>query len=160
MRYSFDIIDWKILGVKKIDTKTRKLLNMHNMLHPKVDVERLYIPRKDGERGLIDVKTAFKTVTIGLDHYLKHKEGQYPKKVLEHEQSKTKNSITKNATNKFKRELSMLEIESREDNSLRKCYSPETQVQVQDEINERRKVEKQSIAWSYRHSHHQHTVIK
>ena len=85
MQYSFGIIDWKILGVKKIDTKTRKLLNMHNMLHPKVDVERLHIPRKDGERGLIDVKTAFKTVTIGLDHFLKHKEGQYPKKVLEHE---------------------------------------------------------------------------
>ena len=87
------------------------------MLHPKVDVERLYIPRKDGERGLIDVKTAFKTVTIGLDHYLKHKEGQYPKKVLEHEQSTTKNSISKNATKKFKREVTMPEIESREDNS-------------------------------------------
>ena len=117
MQYSFGIIDWKILGVKKIDTKTRKLLNMQNMLHPKVDVERLYIPRKDGERGLIDVKTAFKTVTIGLDHYLKHKEGQYPKKVLEHEQSTTKNSVTKNATNKCKREVTMPEIESREDNS-------------------------------------------
>ena len=103
--------------MKKIDTKTRNLLKMHNMLHPKVDVERLYIPRKDGERGLIDVKTAFKTVTIGLDHYLKHKEGQYPKKVLEHEQSTTKNSISKNATNKFKREVTMPEIESREDNS-------------------------------------------
>ena len=117
MQYSFGIIDWKILGVKKIDTKTRKLLNMQNMLHPKVDVERLYIKRKVGERGLIDVKTAFKTVTIGLDHYLKHKEGQYPKKVLEHEQSTTKNSISKNATNKFKREVTMPEIGSREDNS-------------------------------------------
>ena len=117
MQYSFGIIDWKILGVKKIDTKTRKLLNMQNMLHPKADVERLYIPRKDGERGLIDVKTAFKTVTIGLDHYLKHKEGQYPKKVLEHEQSTTKNSISKNATNKFKWEVTMPEIGSREDNS-------------------------------------------
>ena len=117
MQHSFGIIDWKILGVKKIDTKTRKLLNMQNMLHPKVDVERLYIPRKDGERGLIDVKAAFKTVTIGLDHYLKHEEGQYPKKVLEHEQSTTKNSISKNATKKFKREVTMPEIESREDKS-------------------------------------------
>ena len=26
----------------KIDTKTRKLLNMQKMLHPKVDVERLH----------------------------------------------------------------------------------------------------------------------
>ena len=50
---------------------------MHKMLHPKVDVERLYIPRKDG--GLIEVESAFKIATLGLDHYLKHKEGQYLK---------------------------------------------------------------------------------
>ena len=44
---------------------------MHKMLHPKADMERLYIPRKDGERGLIDVETAFKTITIALNHYLR-----------------------------------------------------------------------------------------
>ena len=116
MQYSFGIIDWKISELKKIDTKTRKLLNMRKMLHPKADVERLYIPRKDGGRGLIDVETAFKTATVGLDHYLKHKEGQYPKQVLEHERSKAKNSISKNAT-KFKREVTMPEVENREDKS-------------------------------------------
>ena len=66
------------------------------------DVERLYIPREDRGRGLIDVETAFKTITIGLNHYLRDKEGQYPKQVLEHERSKAK--INKNAT-KFKREV-------------------------------------------------------
>ena len=55
VQYSFGIIDWKISELK-IDTKTRKLLNMQKMLHPKADVERLYIPRKDGGRGLIDVE--------------------------------------------------------------------------------------------------------
>ena len=79
VQYSFGIIDWKISELKKSDTKTRKLLNMQKMSHPKADVERLYIPRKDGGRGLIEVETAFKTATIGLDHYLKHKEGRYPK---------------------------------------------------------------------------------
>ena len=44
-----------------------------------------------------------------LDHYLKHKEGQYPKQLLEHERSK-------NAT-KFKREVTMPEVENREDKS-------------------------------------------
>ncbi|CAH3124919.1 unnamed protein product [Porites lobata] len=82
VQHSFGIIDWKISELKKIDTKTRKLLNMHKTLHPKADVERLYIPRKDGGRGLIYVETAFKTATVGLDHYLKHKEGQYPKQRL------------------------------------------------------------------------------
>ena len=55
---------------------------MLKILHPKADVERLYNPRKDGGRGLIDVETAFKTATIGLDHCLKHKEGQYPSSCL------------------------------------------------------------------------------
>ena len=40
VQYSLGIIDWKISELKKIDTKTRKLLNMHKMLHPKADVER------------------------------------------------------------------------------------------------------------------------
>ena len=74
VQYSFGIIDWKISELKKIDTKTRKLLNMHKMLHPKAEEERLYIPRKDGGRGLMDVETAFKTATVKLDHHLNHKE--------------------------------------------------------------------------------------
>ena len=35
VQYSFGNIDWKISERKKIDTKTRKLLNMHKMLHRK-----------------------------------------------------------------------------------------------------------------------------
>ena len=80
------------------NNNTRKLLSMLKILYPKADVERLYNPRKDGGRGLIDVETAFKTATIGLDHYLKHKERQYPKQLLEDERSKSKNPRTKNAT--------------------------------------------------------------
>ena len=48
---------------------------MHKMSHPKANVERLYIPRKDGGRGLVEVETAFETAPIGLDHFLKHKDG-------------------------------------------------------------------------------------
>ena len=47
LQYSFGIIDWKISELKKIDTKTRKLLNMHKMLHFKADVERLFIPGQE-----------------------------------------------------------------------------------------------------------------
>ena len=161
MQYSFGITDWKISELKNIDTKTRKLLNMQKMLHPKADVDGLYIPRKDGGRGLINVETAFKTATIGLDHYLKHKEGQYPKQVLQHEQSKAKNSITKNA-NRFKRELTMPETESREDKS-----ASENAKALKHLF--KFKMEKQSIAWpvskapreaSCRQSHHQQMVVK
>ena len=44
------------------------ILNMNKMLHPKADVERLYIPRKDGGRGLIEVETAFKIATIAVSY--------------------------------------------------------------------------------------------
>ena len=63
---------------------------MHKTLHPKADVQRLYVPRKDGGRGLTELEKAFKTATMRLDYYLKHKEGQYPEQVLEHERSKAK----------------------------------------------------------------------
>ena len=35
VQYSFGIIDGRISELKKIDTKTRKLLNMQKMLHLK-----------------------------------------------------------------------------------------------------------------------------
>ena len=38
--------------LKKIDGKTTKIPSMNRMLHPQSDVDRLYIPRKEGGRGL------------------------------------------------------------------------------------------------------------
>ena len=100
-----------IAAVNNDNNNTGKLFSMLKILHPKADVERLYIPRKDGGRGLIDVETAFKTA-IGPDHYLKHKEGQYRKQMLEDERSKSKNLRTKNAT-KLKKEVTMPEFNLR-----------------------------------------------
>ena len=147
VQYSLGIIDWKISELKKIDAKTRKLLNMHKMLHPKADVERLYIPRKDGGRGLIEVETAFKIATIGLNHCLKNKDGQYPKQVLEHDTSKAKNSVTENAI-KFKGEVAISEFENKEDKSASEyAKALKKYDQVQDESSETGKVEKQSSTW-------------
>ena len=35
-----------------MDQRTIKLMTMHTALHPRDDVDRLYVSRKDGERGL------------------------------------------------------------------------------------------------------------
>ena len=51
-RYSVNILDWQMSEIRKMDAKTRKLLTMERMNHPKADVERLYLPRKSGGRGL------------------------------------------------------------------------------------------------------------
>ena len=68
--YSFNIVDWKMEEIRKLDRKTRKLLTMERMHHPRADVDRMYLPRNKGGRGLIQLESAYKTATIGLDAYL------------------------------------------------------------------------------------------
>ena len=54
--------------LKKSDRKTRKFLMMANKYHPNASVHRLYIPKRAGGRGLVQLGTAYKaTTTIGLD---------------------------------------------------------------------------------------------
>ena len=35
-----------------MDQRTRKLMIIHKALHPRDDVDRLYVSRKEGERGI------------------------------------------------------------------------------------------------------------
>ena len=68
--YSFTIINLSLTYIKKVDTKIRKLLTMHRMHHPKSDVNRSYLPRKEGGRGLVQLELPLKTSIIGMDTYL------------------------------------------------------------------------------------------
>ena len=42
----------------KLDQRSRKLMTIHKALHSRDDVERLYLPRKEGGRELLASKTA------------------------------------------------------------------------------------------------------
>jgi len=48
LRYSIGIISWRNEEIKKIDRKTRKMLTMFKMHHPKAHIDRLYVKRKEG----------------------------------------------------------------------------------------------------------------
>ena len=39
-----------------MDQRTRKLMTMHKALHPRDDVDRLYVSRKEGGRGLASIE--------------------------------------------------------------------------------------------------------
>jgi len=45
LRYSFGIINWRTEEIKNIDRKTRKMLTMYKMRHPKADIDKLYVKR-------------------------------------------------------------------------------------------------------------------
>ena len=71
MRYGAGVINWNVMELKEIDRKTRKLLTMYRMHHPQSDVDRLYLPRKEGGRGLLSVEDCIRSGEKGLYCYLK-----------------------------------------------------------------------------------------
>jgi hypothetical protein len=70
LRYSFGIINWRIEEIKQIDRKTRKMLTLYKLHHPKADTDRLYVKRKEGGRGLVQVEAADKAEIINIALYL------------------------------------------------------------------------------------------
>ena len=70
LRYSAAFISWRKCELQAIDRKTRKLFTIYGGLHPKSDVDRLYIPRKDGGRGLIAIEDCVELAVRGLEVYV------------------------------------------------------------------------------------------
>ena len=62
--YSFNVVNCNLEEIKRIDRKIRKLMTLNRMHHPKADVSRMYIPRKEGGRGMINLEMTYKTTTI------------------------------------------------------------------------------------------------
>ena len=52
LRYSAAFKNWNCAELVLLNRRMRKLMTMHNALHPKSNVDRLYIPRKESGRAL------------------------------------------------------------------------------------------------------------
>jgi hypothetical protein len=59
---------------KKMDRKTTKMLTIYGQHHPKADTDRLYIPRKEGRRGLMQIEGAYMAEVKKLMEYVEIKE--------------------------------------------------------------------------------------
>ena len=60
-RYGTGIIQWKTSELKNLDRKSRKTITMYRGLHPKSDVDRLYVKRMEGGKGLISVERCIRS---------------------------------------------------------------------------------------------------
>ena len=56
VRYSGPFLKWTKDELKQMDQKTRKQMTMHKALHPRDDVDRLYVSRKQRGRGLASIE--------------------------------------------------------------------------------------------------------
>ena len=70
LRYSAAFVSWRRSELQAIHTKTRKLFTIYGALHPKSDVDRLYIPRKEGGTGLISTEDCVELAMRGLEVYV------------------------------------------------------------------------------------------
>ena len=66
LRYSAAFGSCRKSGLQAIGGNTRKLFIISGALHPKSDVDRLYIPRKEGGRGLISIENCVELAIRGL----------------------------------------------------------------------------------------------
>ena len=71
LRYLAPFLCWTKTELQSIDGKTRKLLTMHNGLHPRSDVDRLYMPRKVGGRGQANAEDTVILAKISLEDHIK-----------------------------------------------------------------------------------------
>ena len=54
--YGAGMLQWKESELKDVDRKSRKEMTMDGVLHPKSNVDRLNMKRKEGGRGLMSVE--------------------------------------------------------------------------------------------------------
>ena len=106
--YIFNIVDWKLEEIRRLDRKARKLFTLQRMHNPKADVDGMYYPRKESSRGLIQLEITYKTATKGLNTYLNTKNDPFLEIVKEHEKTKKKYSVVNQATI-FRREPNLPE---------------------------------------------------
>ena len=69
VRYSGPFFKWT-KELKQRDQRTRKLMTMHKELLPRDDVDRLYVSRKEGRRGLTCIKDIIDTSIKRLEDYI------------------------------------------------------------------------------------------
>ena len=70
LRHSAAFVSWRKSKLQAVDRKTRKLFTRYETLRPKSGVDRLYIPRKEGGRGLISIEDCVELAIRGLEVYV------------------------------------------------------------------------------------------
>ena len=75
VRYSGPLLKWAREELKQIDQRTRKLMTTHKALHPRDDVNRLYVLRKEGGRGLTSNEDNVDVSIQQFEDYIEKHEG-------------------------------------------------------------------------------------
>ena len=93
-RYGAGILLWKESELKDVGRKSRKTMTMYGALHPRSDVDRLHIKRKEGFRGLMSVELCVREEENSLVFYVAKSEVNLIKGVAAAETINTGDTVT------------------------------------------------------------------
>ena len=68
--YLGPILKWTRNELKRMDQRTRRLMTMHKTLHPRDEVDILYVFRKEGGRGLASIEHSAEASIYQLEDYI------------------------------------------------------------------------------------------
>jgi hypothetical protein len=88
VRYSMSICHYTISELKELDVRMRRLLYEKAVRGNEESVERLYMKKKEGGRGLISFEQMYKTIKVQIATYLALSEDALLKKVFQRERKK------------------------------------------------------------------------
>ena len=70
LSYGFGIVEWTRAEIAQFDVSVHKLLTSANSHHPRSAIERLYLPRKIGGRGLVGIEHLYQRHLVLSSHHL------------------------------------------------------------------------------------------
>ena len=76
VRYSGPFLNWTREDLKQMDQRTRKLMAKQKALHHRDDVNRLYVPSKEGGRGLTSIEDCLDASIQRLEDYIQKHRGR------------------------------------------------------------------------------------
>ena len=101
VRYSGPFLKWTRDELRQMDQRTRKLMTMHKELLPRDDVDRLYVSRKEGGRGLAIIEESVDASIQRLKDYIEKHEGGLIKSIRNNTDNTIDNRMTKTRKQKW-----------------------------------------------------------
>ena len=116
--YSFNIINWTITEIRRLDSKIYTLLTYNRINHLKTDIDRFFTPSNKGGRAMIQPDLSYKASTTGQHKHLTTRTDQMLQLVLTHGKTKKAHSVSKQFY-KFKQELNIHQNEENTNTSTK-----------------------------------------
>jgi hypothetical protein len=94
IRYTAGVVEWTVADLLEVDRKTRKLLSIHRAFNMNGDVDRLYVKRKLGGKGLLQVEQVVREEECAMAEYIRERQADWlikcvaRERVLETEETK------------------------------------------------------------------------